>query len=85
MLYKVHINFNHYSACTGYACIEILPDVEYMYAVRAKQLKKRMLEELPRRSSDRIAIKTAVKEEEVSTWGSILWVCLLIVAILGEA
>ena len=45
--------------------LELLPEVEYLHAVRQKQLKKRMLEELPRRTSDRIAIKAAIREEEV--------------------
>lgn len=50
---------------------EILPDVEYIYTLQQKQLKKRMLGELPRRSSDRIAIKAAIKEEEVRGFRSI--------------
>ena len=47
-----------------YDYIAILPELEYIFSVREKQLKKRMLSELPRRSSDRIAIK-ALKDEEV--------------------
>ena len=49
-----------------YYQIEILPEVEYIYLLREKQLKKRMLQDMPRRTSDRIAIKAAIKEEEVS-------------------
>lgn len=37
-----------------------------MFSQQEKQLKKRFLSELPRRTSDRIAIKTAIKEEGVS-------------------
>lgn len=39
--------------------------MEYVFASREKQLKKRMLSELPRRTSDRIAIKAAIREEQV--------------------
>ena len=45
--------------------VDFLPEVEYVFAARDKQLKKRMLSELPRRTSDRIAIKAALREEQV--------------------
>lgn len=64
--YKVHGNLTYLILLINIMCIaELLPEVEYIYAVQQKQLKKRMLEELPRRTSDRIAIKAAIREEEV--------------------
>ena len=47
---------------------EYLPDIERLAQQREKQFKKKMLAELPRRTSDRIAIKAAQKIEEVSQW-----------------
>ena len=44
---------------------EYLPDIERTVQQREKQFKKKMLAELPRRTSDRIAIKAAQKIEEV--------------------
>ena len=43
---------------------------------REKQFKKKMLAELPRRTSDRIAIKAAQRIEEVERWLQIVnvWV-----------
>lgn len=47
------------------AIADFFPEVEHVYNIREKRLKKRLLAEMPRRSSDRIAIKAAVIEEEV--------------------
>ena len=43
---------------------ELLPDVQYLFREREKELKRKMIAELPRRTSDRIALK-AQREEEV--------------------
>lgn len=45
--------------------VDFLPEVEHILTVREKQMKKRLLMDLPRRTSDRIAIKSAIKEEDV--------------------
>ena len=45
---------------------DFLCEVEHILSVQEKQLKKRMRAEMPRRTSDRIAIKAAIKEEEVT-------------------
>ncbi len=47
---------------------EYLPEVEYIITTREKKLKKRLLADMPRRTSDRIAFKSALKEEEVSLY-----------------
>ena len=44
---------------------ELLPNVQYLFREREKEMKKKMIAELPRRTSDRIALK-AQREEEVS-------------------
>ena len=44
---------------------EYLPDIERIEQQRERQFKKKMLAELPRRTSDRIAIKAAQRIEEV--------------------
>ena len=58
---------NMYSLLCLYAhhYTEFLPEVEHILAMREKQIKKRILLGLPRRMSDRIAIKSAIKEEDV--------------------
>ena len=43
---------------------ELLPHVQYLFREREKEMKKKMIAELPRRTSDRIALK-AQREEEV--------------------
>ncbi len=54
------VNIMIYSIHTEY-----LPDIERIMQQREKQFKKKMLAELPRRTSDRIAIKAAQRIEEV--------------------
>lgn len=44
--------------------LELLPEVEYLVHQREKELKKKLLAELPRRTSDRIALKAQQKIEE---------------------
>ena len=36
---------------------ELLPHVQYLFREREKEMKKKMIAELPRRMSDRIALK----------------------------
>ena len=43
----------------------LLPDVLWLLQQQEKEFKKKLLAELPRRTSDRIAIKAAQKEEQV--------------------
>ncbi|CAI8034138.1 Cat eye syndrome critical region protein 2 homolog [Geodia barretti] len=43
---------------------ELLPDVQYLFREREKELKRKMIAELPRRTSDRIALKAQREEEE---------------------
>ena len=45
---------------------ELLPHIEYLSQVREREDKKKLLASLPRRTSDRIAVKAAEKEELVS-------------------
>lgn len=49
-----------------YLSSEYLPDIEKNVQLRDRQYKKKLLAEMPRRTSDRIAIKAAQKIEEVS-------------------
>ena len=43
----------------------LLPDVTWLFQQKDKEFKKKLLAELPRRTSDRIALKTVQKEEQV--------------------
>lgn len=45
---------------------EMFPNVECLFHEREKELKRKMIAELPRRMSDRIALK-AQREEQVGT------------------
>ena len=58
---------------------EYLPDIERIVQQREKQFKKKMLAELPRRTSDRIAIKAAQKIEEVGKK------CMYLVCVVCES
>ncbi len=44
---------------------ELLPHIEYLDGVKHKEEKRKLLAELPRRTSDRIAVKAAEKDEMV--------------------
>ena len=55
----------NYSITVGMNDTEYLPDIERIEQQRERQFKKKMLAELPRRTSDRIAIKAAQRIEEV--------------------
>lgn len=44
---------------------DLLPHIEYLDQMREKEKKKKLIAAIPRRTSDRIAIKTAEKEEMV--------------------
>lgn len=54
---------------------ELLPHIEYLSQVKEREDKKKLLAALPRRTSDRIAVKAAEKEELVG--------CYLIVIIVS--
>ena len=45
----------------------LLPDVLWLLQQQEREFKKKLLAELPRRTSDRIAIKAAQKDEQVSS------------------
>ena len=47
---------------------ELLPDVLKLIQVRERQYKMKLLAEIPRRTSDRIAIKAQQREEQVRLW-----------------
>ncbi len=46
---------------------DLLPHIEYLDGVRHKEEKRKLLAELPRRTSDRIAFKAAEKDDMVCT------------------
>ena len=49
--------FNIYTHTHTHTVQELLPHVQYLFREREKEMKKKMIAELPRRMSDRIALK----------------------------
>lgn len=45
---------------------ELLPHIDYLAQIKERDDKKKLLASIPRRTSDRIAIKVAEKDELVS-------------------
>ena len=56
-MFNIYTHTHTHSHTHTHTVQELLPHVQYLFREREKEMKKKMIAELPRRMSDRIALK----------------------------